>query len=176
MRVVQNGEREFIVMHRPKNEADYRYYVSSRYCYAYLTKQAIWKHAFSLAPQDPNGNKIKRLRKAVTMRHGGAVVDVSTAFAGLTNGMRQDDIGKLALTDSLILQLGKTLCRKFGGNKEQFSYIRSKMRQVVKLLTNLRKSPGSMGSFMFDYIEPTQFRAVVTAAQQCAGLNETDNE
>jgi hypothetical protein len=157
MDVVKKGEGELIVLHRPKVEVDYGQYVSCRFCYGYLAKQAIWKHACPLAPKAADGSKIPRLRKAASNVMDDTSAVTSTSFAGLLNGMWQDEVGKLASKDPLIMQLGQRLCSKFGGNPEQFSYVRSKMRQVANLLLSLRKSSGEMSSFISDFIIPTKF-------------------
>jgi len=139
--VVHDGQGEFIVLHRPKYETDYTDYVHCRYCYAYLSKRSIWKHACVLAPKTVDGKKVPNLRKAGVAVAG----DVSNAtenigFAGLMNGFRQDDVGKIAMTDPLILALSKQLLMKFGGDREQFNYVRGKMRQLALLLQCLRRS------------------------------------
>lgn len=174
--VLEKGEGEFIVLHRPKDLADHRDYVPCRFCYGYLAKQAIWKHGCPLAPKAGDGTKLSRLRKAGSSLAKVVPVKTTTAFAGLLNGMRQDEIGHLASNDLLILQLGQRLCSKFSGNLEQFHYIRSKMRHVAKLLMVLRKTSAEMNTCISDFIVPTKFRAVVAAAQECAGLNATSSE
>jgi len=61
---------------------------------------------------------------------------------------------------------------KFGADRQQFNYIRSKMRQVARLLCCLRRTSGQGSASMSHFIEPTQFTAVVEAARQCAGFSE----
>jgi len=48
--------------------------------------------------------------------------------------MRQDEVGAVASKDALILSFGRSMCKRFGGDPEQFNYIRGKMRLVGKLL------------------------------------------
>jgi len=67
-------------------------------------------------------------------------VDATAAFDGMLNAMRHDDEWKVASMDALILQLGQTSGTQFGGEDEQFSNVRSKMRQVAKLLLTLPMS------------------------------------
>jgi hypothetical protein len=176
VQVIDRGEGEFVVTHRPKQESDYRKYVHCRFCYAYLVKGAIWKHSCPLAPKAKDGAKLRKLRKAGSDLAKNLPGETTVAFAGLLNGMRQDETGQLASKDSLILQLGQRLCSKFGGNSEQFHYIRSKMRHLANLLLALRKKSSEMNASMSDFIVPTKFRMVLDAAKECAGLNESASE
>jgi len=176
-RVVKEGKGDFVVIHRPNDEADFRKYVACRYCYGYLSKQAIWKHVCPLAAKKEDGTKIPRLKKASDrLADDASTNDSAATFSGLLSGMRQDEVGQVASKDALILSLGRRLCTKFGNDSEQFNYIRSKMRLVARLLMTLRKSTGENGSSMSDFIVPTKFQAVLSATKMCAGLNDTGTE
>ena len=153
---------------------DFRKYKACRYCYGYFSKKAMWSHQCSLAPTKSDGSKIPRIRKASATAAVGSVTD-SVGYSAMLNGMRMDDIGQVASKDALILKLGECLCKRFGGDPEQFNYIRSKMRLVAKLLIALRKSSGDF-STLSDYIVPTKFQAVLSAAKECAQLNATGTE
>jgi len=173
--VIQKGEGDFMVVYRPHGNADYRNYVPCKYCYGYFLKAAIWKHACPFAPTSDDGTRLRGLRKAAT-GVSTLTADATSAFAGMLNGMRQDDVGTVASTDALVLQLGQRLCTKFGGDREQFSYVRCKMRQVAKLLLTLRQSSGQMSASVSDFLIPTKFQEVMAAAQQCAGLNDSGSQ
>ena len=162
--VIESGKGEFLVTYRPKEEgADYRNYVPCKYCFSYLAKKSLWKHSCPLAPKQP------RIRKASNVQVPG-ISSSSSSFAFMMSGMRQDEIGRLAAKDGLILELGRKLCSKFGGDQEQFNYIRCQMRLVARLLLQLRSSSKDAMPTIYDYITPTSFRAVVEAAQNCAGI------
>jgi len=166
--VIESGKGEFLVTYRPKEEgADYRNYAPCKYCFSYLAKKSIWKHSCPLAPKQP------RIRKASNVQVPGTGISSSsscTGFAFMMSGMRQDEIGRLAAKDSLILELGRKLCNKFGGDQEQFNYVRCQMRLVARLLLKLRSSSADAMATIYDYITPTSFWAVVEAAQNCAGI------
>jgi len=176
--VVSKQEGDFIVAYRPKLEAtDYRHYTPCRYCYGYFAKDTIWKHLCPFAPKSVDGKAIPRLRKGACdlMTTGSASMESNSGFASLLNGLRDDEVGKLVQKDYLILQLGRDMCTKFGGDMEQFSYIRFKMRQAAKILQKIRQSSG-INLTMSDCIDPKKFSDVVNAAQQCAGLDEAGSQ
>jgi len=120
---------------------------------------------------------MEKLRKGAAdlLPTNAAITDSNAGFAGLLNGLRDDEIGQLLKRDHLILQLGKDLCNKFGGDFEQFNYIRFKMRQAAKILQKIQQSSAVKLS-MSDCIDPKRFADVLSAAQQCAGLDETGGE
>ena len=97
---------------------------------------------------------------------------VDTGYAGMMHGMCQDGLGKLASNDALILSFGKKLCIKFGGKSEQFTYIRGRMRHAARLLEHLRTLTKEALHSMSEFIQPTKFRIVLEAAQQCAGVSD----
>ena len=172
--VVREQKGDFIVAYRPKDEGtDYRQYITCRYCYGYFVKDSMWKHLCPLAPKTADGKAIPRLRKGVSnqLSTGSASTEPSGGFASLLNGLRDDEVGKLVQKDHLILQLGKDMCRRFGGDVEQFNYIRFKMRQAAKILQNIRQSSG-LRLTMSECIDPKKFSDIVNAAQQCAGMDE----
>jgi len=171
--VLKTGNGEIVVIHRPKENADYQDYVPCRYCFGYFVKQSIWKHNCQFAPKTSEGVIVPRIKKgSVELMSNSSGESSKTGFSGLINGMRKDLEGQVAVKDALILQLGQKMCMKFGGDRQQFNYIRSKMRQVARLLCCLRRTSGQGSASMSNFIEPTQFSAVVEAARQCAGLSE----
>ena len=57
-------------------------------------------------------------------------------------GMRKDNVGEITVKDALILDYGRSLVRRFGNDKEQYGYIRGKMRQLGRLLICLHQLSG----------------------------------
>ena len=160
MSVLKEKSDDIIAVHRPTDHADYRRYIPCRYCYGYLSKDSIWKHSCLLAPKTKHGTTKPRVRK------GGKELLQETAgqtagFNELLSGMRQDADGILASKDALILQYGKSLCTKFGGDHEQFIYIRSNVRQAAKLLGCLCRISSQTSWTVSNFIRPTQFKLVV---------------
>ena len=57
-------------------------------------------------------------------------------------GMRKDNVGEIIVKDALILEYGRSFVRRFGNDKEQYGYIRGKMRQLGRLLICLHQLSG----------------------------------
>ena len=72
------------------------------------------------------------MRKAAAqLLPGSSTSQSEISFAGSVGGLQKDAEGQVALRDTLILKLGRS---KFGGNSQQFNYIRSKLHLVARLL------------------------------------------
>ena len=170
-RVLQKNKGEFIVAYRPTLEVDYTQYKRCIYCYGYFAKQSLWKHGCPFAPSTSDNTKSKHVRKTSSVES-----HVSTDLGGLLTGMRNDVIGQVVRRDVLILNLGQHLLSKHAADKEQFNYIRGKMRYLGRLLLQLRSISGHPGD-MSDFIHhPTRFKIIVQAAQSCAGFDEHHHE
>jgi len=176
---VRNEEHGlFVVAHRPTKIVSYTEYVPCKYCYGYFAKKSIWKHKCLLAPTTESGAKAARVRKGAKTLLSDQEPEGSATigFTGLLNGMRNDEIGTLACKDHLILKLGRSLCDKFGGDRSQFNYIRSKMRQVARLLLELRKNSEQHQLSVSDAIHPSRFSAVAAATKNVAGFHGDSSE
>ena len=69
------------------------------------------------------------------------------------------------------MKYGRSLVRRFGNDKEQYGYIRGKMRQLERLLICLHQLSGKKVSLR-DVVHPSMFQMVVRAAQECAGFDD----
>lgn len=67
---------------------------------------------------------------------------------------------------------GQRLFVKTGHNAEQFSYIRGKMRQVGRLVYELRTKKTLENCYLKDFIDPLQFRDVLNASKIVTGYDD----
>ena len=170
--VLRQKTGDLVVFHRPTENVEYNSFVPCIYCYAYLSKSSLWKHACPLLPVADGGNGWKRKR----VHKSGASLLPSNAHGELSFvllSMRRDGVGEVTIKDAFILQYGHHLVRKFGNDKEQYGYIRGKMRQLG-LLICLRKQ-GKKTAPLREFVHPSMFQMVVDAAQQCAGFDEVNH-
>ena len=85
----------------------------------------------------------------------------------LLSKMQVDEVGNICRTDELIMESGKRLFARLGHEPHQHGYIREKMRELGRLLIQLRKS--SPDSSLVQYVDPTKFDKVVHAARELGG-------
>jgi len=92
--------------------------------------------------------------------------------------MRCDNIGKLAMSDPLIITLGNQwLLRNLGNKLMRKYYVSAAMRLSSRLLLTLRGMvTPKTGNDMEDYLDPAYIPYVARAALRVAGQDATDEE
>ncbi|XP_071491517.1 uncharacterized protein [Diadema antillarum] len=173
--VVLKGKGEFIVSHRPSGESRHSDYDYCKFCYATLSKSSLWKHSCPVGPsgqgeEECASKKKKRVRKAskVLRTYSKDMQDMSA----LLDGMRQDKCGQEALGDDLILRFGSHWLAKAGADKEQFSNIRGKMRQLGRIMICVKEKDASCRK-LSECMKPGKFSVLLDAAKEIAGFNPT---
>ncbi|KAH3864246.1 hypothetical protein DPMN_027262 [Dreissena polymorpha] len=68
----------------------------------------------------------------------------STILRRVIESMRNDEISRKVKSDNTILAFGEKLCTKRGHDEKQHNYIRQKLREVGRLLKDMRSCPGNV--------------------------------
>ena len=173
--VLKSGVGAIIVSYRPKASCSPEDYGPCQYCYAYLVRKDLWKHKCQLHPaKDVDGRNGKRKRYAQSCKllfppPKGA----SEALNSVLCSLKQDAVSRAAKNDALVMQLARKEYLKAGHDSEQHDYIRAKLREMGRLILELRQKPGAEGADLESFIDPTKFREVVSAAKNISGFSET---
>ncbi|KAJ8048979.1 hypothetical protein HOLleu_01508 [Holothuria leucospilota] len=86
--------------------------------------------------------------------------------------MIRDDISRVAKHDEVVLAFGESLNRKLG--RRQANHISQRMRQLARLVLQLRKDNGNEDSQLRDYINPERFDVVVGAVKEVSRFDQAD--
>lgn len=99
---------------------------------------------------------------------------MSNVTKDIMSSLRNDDDGvaRFIKSDPLTLQLAEKFALKLGHDREQFSYIRTKLREVGRMVSEYRNSTGKDDASLADLIDPHNFHAVVDATRATAGFND----
>ena len=90
--------------------------------------------------------------------------------------MKDDEIGNVAKTDSLILKLGEGTIRKLVKNKlKRGIYTSTKMRLVARTLLEVREIIEDPVASWSDVLKPAHFNSIVQAAGIVGGSNGIDS-
>ncbi|XP_070174219.1 uncharacterized protein [Littorina saxatilis] len=84
--------------------------------------------------------------------------------------MAVDEVGMAAKSDPLIRCIGEKKGKS--GDKEKFNQIRSKMRELGRLLLKLRALSGQENAQLSDFITPQKFPMIVEATKSVAGFKD----
>ena len=173
--VLKSGTGELAVAYRPwENQAlaadDYR---PCPNCYAYYPRKDLWWHNqhCKFAPEDS-----KRRQHALSSRLLLPQTNaISDTLAKILASMKLDEVSRIAKSDPTILAYGEKLSGKKGHDVEQHNYIRQKLREVARLLQEMRESDGNLNMSLEDFIYPEKFKFIVKCCKNVAGFDSTTN-
>jgi hypothetical protein len=162
--VIWRGEGELIVARAPADDSlwDPQSYAPCDQCFNWLKEDELYRHscpckAPGVKPSLKSGKAIRKMMEQ----------NISEGMAAVLVGMHEDDIGKAAKTDILLLQWLELKCSSgFWRQKKWQSQIRGKLRLGGRLLLELRKE--YPGATLQELISVQRFDDVVAATKSCA--------
>ncbi|PIK46448.1 hypothetical protein BSL78_16695 [Apostichopus japonicus] len=138
-KVLEQGSGELIVRYRPNELTEPSNFIPCPTCYGYYAKRFLYKHTYHLEPA--SSNKLKR-RRGELVRNGKLLLpslnNSDLQLDELFSKLKGDDVSRCLKSDSLICQLAKKEFLKLGHDKEQQNYIRTKLREMARLLIETR--------------------------------------
>lgn len=178
--VIGNQSGEFILGRRQDKELNVNQYGACPRCLEWIKLDKTMCRHQKICPEEAVENKMtkKELRIASLSVTGRLS---NKASKGLTEEvfpiMTCDEISESAQHDDLIISLGNLWLVKNIGNKlKRKYYTSSRMRDVARLLKNLREHTKKTEMTMSDFLSPQHFDDVVTAAFMTASVSIDDEE
>ena len=99
---------------------------------------------------------------------------MSEGLKRILDSMVIDEVSLLCKSDPLILKFGEKLYMKLGHEKHQKHHISTKMRELGRLLAQIRKRCSA--SVLTDCISPDKFPEVAAAVRELAAYDSADNK
>ena len=167
--VLETGKGELIVSRRPSsskgcNPDDF---LPCTYCLGFIKRQELWKHVKSckFKPEGKDAQKYEKVQeKAKLLLYPACCNDSSSSLLSkLFATMKSDAVSIVARNDWLIKEVGVLLVEKYG--EKQNNLVSQKMRELARLLLQLRETDASPNSHLSDFIKPGKFDDVVTAVK-----------
>lgn len=166
--VLKKGSGIFLVNHRPSGkDSKAENYVPCNYCYAYMLKSEVWRHKCQHKGSKPQ----PKARECSVLLPDGQ----DPQMEAILQSMRNDEIGRVVRSDTLIRQYGVKLLPSFVHERDQHAFLREHLRRVGRLLLATRKTALQPNAAMLDFIKPTKFRSLFDAAKDIAGFNNKEN-
>ena len=149
-------------------------------CQAFFFRKTLWRH------------KVQCNKKWGKASRGGRVQSLARSMMPLTPGTSEglkkvldsmvvDDVSLLCKTDPLILKYGEKLYLKLGHETHQKHHISTKMRELGRLLKNLREHETKHGdqnarkTDLKDYLTPDRFCDVTMAVKRISSYGSLEN-
>ena len=165
--VLETGKGELILKRRPSSAekcipGDY---LPCSHCLDFFKRQELWKHMRSCGPDDaPKCQKVQAKAKLLLFNSiAVSSSDNNSILSQVFSTMRSDEVSLIVKNDWLIKEVGLFLVEKHG--EKQQHLISQKMRELARLLTELRAADFSPNAQLSDFIKPENFDVVVSAVK-----------
>lgn len=165
--VLKQCKGDLVVAYRPKKEVSPDTYVPCPNCKLWVVRTDLWKHNRTCKLKKDNSRasvKIASNLKALPK-------PTSVLFQSVLAGMKVDDISLIIRNDELLCALGERLTHKHGREASKHAYIRSRLRELGRLLQVMRSKDRQCTS-MAEFICPTKFSIILAASKDICGYNE----
>ena len=133
---------QIIPCRRPSCSSDFDRFIPCEYCLGMYARDCLWKHRKNCqfkpdSQMDENGRHCQG--------KGGLLLPMSReASEGMKENilsvMHQDEVAVAIRTDDLIMKFGSGLYFQHGHQPHRWQHIRERMRQLGRLMVQLRKS------------------------------------
>lgn len=175
LKVYKEGHGEIQVVYRDtgsqsKSEADY---IPCTSCLGWFGVSEMARHKDRCA-----FNTTKHVKGQQHVRAGRnlkpAPSEASAQFHVVLSNMQADDVALVVKSEGLLHRYGERLSIKHGHDINRHVYIRSKLREMGRMLIELRQLDNSILSLK-DAIHPSKFSVILQAARNLAQYDKTKN-
>ena len=183
-RVIDRKAGELILARRPSKHLDIRDYGPCTICFEWVYLPQIKQHyrrCQNVHATEENAEQLSSRNKPELENQRDLVIH-SQVMAGhidsskhskamqqeVLPSIKDDEIGKLATQDPLILSLGESwLLRNKGNNEKRKHYASQHMRLVARLLLHVREKTSLANLSLWDALVAKNFDHIVAAALMC---------
>ncbi|KAK7465993.1 hypothetical protein BaRGS_00037430, partial [Batillaria attramentaria] len=136
-------------------------------------KKDMYRHDCVACPKEDCGPRRQLVKKGKLLMPGGYEKD-SEALQLFWNSLTNDNVAVVAKNDSLIGIFGTSAIKtkRKGFDKDNFAQIRNSVRELSRLLIELRSMTKQPNAGLSEFIVPEHFQAVVGATKKVAGYCE----
>lgn len=174
VRVLRKREGHLIVKYRPSGEsANADLYGPCPFCYGYYIRRELWRHKCPLKPKEVDNSRSKLAVTSMLLLPQSSIQGPLLQKVVCT--MKTDQISRVAKSDETIIQLGEKLCNKHGHDSDKYNYVRQKMREMARLVMELRKTTQLPNSSLASFFHPKYYRILVTCSRIVSGFDESSN-
>ncbi|XP_053724141.1 uncharacterized protein LOC128760622 isoform X2 [Synchiropus splendidus] len=178
--VQQNVDGHFKVKRRPKGSqfsVDIKRFVHCVHCKGTFVRSVLWRHTRRCPSRrsETEGCGVAKVLPLADIAESSSSSSsssqaVSSGVWELLGQMRKDNIASVVRNDFLLLQLAQSLFNKHGSDPTKAEYIRTKVREMGRLLITLKEK---YSIFAFDdAVKPGNFDKVIGAVKSVAGYDE----
>ncbi|XP_071833308.1 uncharacterized protein [Apostichopus japonicus] len=174
-KVRKENQGVLIPVYRPNFTADPDDYLPCSDCFGYYAKSDLWKHRCPFR-KHVGAQNAKPAKRRNYIKEGKMMLPefgLTKITSEIFSSLRCDEEGvaRFIKADTLTRQLAEKLALKLGHDKDQYTYIRTKLREVGRMVVEYRQLTGESNASLTDLIDPKKFVAVVNATRQTSGFD-----
>lgn len=178
--VMKNGNGEIVPKYRPRNTTNnpepencFSSYAPCEFCLGSYKKTDLWKHQKNCELKSS-----EKRSKANPIQMGKLLLPIVGTSKGFYENIfikMRDDAVKLEIQkDPLVLQFAERLYEKNGANLHQHQYISQRLRELGRLLIQLKSDQTEITSIR-TAINPINWDTLIHSIKTLAGLDEKKN-
>ena len=176
--VLREGKGTLLVAYRPSSsDANADDYGPCPRCFAYYVRRDLWRH-MPKCPLGKSSSNSDREKKPV----GGRItkqsdllkpplLTITSELHDMLQGMKKDAVSLTVKNDRLIVELAKREYMKVGHDVNQHNYLRTKLRELGRLLLQLRNQTGKPNASLESFIKPRCLKMIVSAVHEISGYD-----
>ena len=176
--VLETGKGELIIKRRPSSDkrCNPDDFLPCNYCLAFIKRQELWKH-MKCCKFKPEGDDAPRYQKVqakarLLLNPAASSSDNHSVLSRLFSTMKRDEVSLIAKNDWLIKEVGLFFVEKHGEKQQHLTS--QKMRELARLLTELRAADFSPNGQLSDFIKPAKFDVVINAVKSLSKFQFQD--
>lgn len=173
-RVFRDGHGTIEVVYRSSSGkgASADAYVPCQHCFGWFGRDELWKHVGRCPLNVDKKKKSRHITMGELLKP--APQGINQQLQKIFSTLHNDDVSVIIKNDPLICMYGERLALKHGYDTSRFTYVRSRLREIARLLVEMRKLEPSIIR-LSDAVKPKHFGTVLQAARIMAEYNVETN-
>ena len=170
-KVLQDGIGELHVEQRPTQETKFSDFLPCKFCLAFYHNVDLTRHMKACKFSNEKCQQQGRVQGKASMLIS-SQVGACDRLQEIFGKMKVDDISLCVKNDDLLVKYGNSLCKRhLRDNREQDNYISNKVREVARLLLEVRKYDDSV-VHLRNMLQPSIFSSVIDGVFDLCGLDD----
>ncbi len=167
--VLKRGQGTLILSYRPAtNESvDPRDYGPCPHCFGYFIRRELWRHKCPMKESNKLHERIAHKSSLLLPPPPGS----SQLLQQITCPMKSDEVSRVAKSDTVIVKSAEREFLKAGHDKDRHNNVRTRMRELGRLLIQLRLTSGKKNASLDSFLTPPMYPTVVSAVLSLCGFD-----
>ena len=165
--VMERGEGQLVVVHRPSSNADPNNYYPCRYCFGWFAKSEAWRHK-CVAKREEEESEPRKGAKGRLLVPSLPSTDGRKLLQKIVDQLKEGEIKECVKNDSLILEFAMLDCKE----TRSIVVCRNRIRELARLVLQYRRCSNVENATLMSLLSATDLTMVRKAAHVLCGFDE----